>query len=318
MAESDQHGSPDRVVEAQSFVTARYGCRATGLRPLGAGEWSHAYAFTLDRRKAVIRFGRHSEDFLKDQLMSAYGSADLPVPTVRETGRAGDGYFAVSDRAPGRLLNDLDGANMRAALPGLLRALDALRAIEVPVASGYGIWIPDGTAPAATWPQALLAVCQETARVPGWRVALAASPTGAAPFRAGYARPRELVTGLPQDRHVIHGDLVNRNVLINGATITAVIDWGNAMYGDYLYDAAWLIYWWPWFPAWQDIDIGRELRQHWDQHGGTPADLEHRLLTYLIHIGLDAMSYDAFKRRPDDLARNTARVLELARTRPPI
>jgi hygromycin-B 4-O-kinase len=111
---------------------------------------------------------------------------------------------------------------------------------------------------------------------------------------------------------------VNRNVLINGATITAVIDWGNAMYGDYLYDAAWLIYWWPWFPAWQDIDIGRELRQHWDQHGGTPADLDHRLLTSLIHIGLDAMSYDAFKRRPDDLARNVARVLELARTSPPI
>jgi hypothetical protein len=78
---------------------------------------------------------------------------------------------------------------------------------------------------------------------------------------------------------------VNRNVLINGATITAVIDPGNAMYGDHLYDAAWLIYWCPWFPAWQDIDIGRELRQHWDRHGGTPADLYHRLLTYLIHIG---------------------------------
>jgi hypothetical protein len=30
MAESDQHGSPDRVIEAQRFVTARYGCRATG------------------------------------------------------------------------------------------------------------------------------------------------------------------------------------------------------------------------------------------------------------------------------------------------
>ena len=42
---------------------------------------------------------------------------------------------------------------------------------------------------------------------------------------------------------------MNRNVLINGATIIAIIDWGNAMYGDHLYDAAWLIYWWPWFPA---------------------------------------------------------------------
>ena len=153
MAESDQHGSPDRVVEAQSFVTARYGCRATGLRPLGAGEWSHAYAFTLDGRKAVIRFGRHSEDFLKDQLMSAYGSADLPVPTVRETGRAGDGYFAVPDRAPGRLLNDLDRANMRAALPGLLRALDALRAIEIPPPAATGSGYPMGPLPPPPGPR---------------------------------------------------------------------------------------------------------------------------------------------------------------------
>lgn len=156
MAESDQRESPDRVIEAQRFVTARYGCRATGLRPLGAGEWSHAYAFTLDGRKAVIRFGRHGEDFLKDQLMSAYGSADLPVPSVRETGPAGDGYFAVSDRAPGRLLNDLDGANMRAALPGLFRALERCRLSRSPppaaTASGYPMGpLPPPPGPRPCW-----------------------------------------------------------------------------------------------------------------------------------------------------------------------
>lgn len=320
MAESDpltdQHGLPQHETEAQFFVATRYGRRASRLRLLGAGEWSQAFAFTLDGRQSVIRFGRHGVDFLKDQVMAAYSSADLPVPAVRETGRAADGYFAVSDRAPGRLLNDLDGVAMRAALPGLLRALDALRAVKIPGVDGYGIWAPGGAASAATWPQALLAVSQETARVPGWRTALAASPIGPSAFGVGYARLQELVTGLPQSRHVIHGDLANRNVLAEGTRITAVIDWGNALYGDYLYDAAWLIYWWPWFPAWHDIDISRELRQHWDRTDGTPADLDHRLLTYLIHIGLDAMTYDAFKRRPDDLARNATRVLALAQTLP--
>jgi hygromycin-B 4-O-kinase len=320
MAEPDtltsQHGYPQHEAAAQSFVTARYSRRATRLRLIGSGEWSQAYAFTLDGTDSVIRFGRFGEDFLKDQIMGAYSSADLPIPAVRETGHAAEGYFAVSDRAPGCLLNDLDGAAMQTALPSLLLALDALRAVEITGASGYGVWAPDGTAPAATWPQALLAVSQETARVPGWRAALATSPIGPGAFGAGYARLQELVSGLPDSRHVIHGDLVNRNVLAEGATIAAVIDWGNALYGDYLYDAAWLIYWWPWFPAWQDIDIARELRQHWDSTGGAPADLDHRLLTYLIHIGLDAMSYDAFKRRPDDLARNASRVLELARTGP--
>jgi hypothetical protein len=65
--------------------------------------------------------------------------------------------------------------------------------------------------------------------------------------------------------------------------------------------------------AWQAIDIGQELRRHWAQHGGIPVDTEHRLLTYLVHIGLDAMCYSAFQRRWDDLARTADQVLELAR-----
>jgi hypothetical protein len=55
----------------------------------------------------VIRFGQHAEDFFKDRDMAAYSRADLPIPAVREIGPAADGYFAVSERAPGQLLNDL-------------------------------------------------------------------------------------------------------------------------------------------------------------------------------------------------------------------
>ena len=173
---------------------------------------------------------------------------------------------------------------------------------------GYGLWAPDGTGPAANWAQALLAVSQETARVSGWRAALAASPVGTGPFDQGYARLRELAEGLPDERHVIHGDLVNHNVLVQGSRITAVIDWGNALYGDWLYDAAWLIYWWPWFPQWQDIDIPAELERHWEQHGGLPPGLHHRLQACLVHIGLDAMAYNAYRRRWDDLTRNASQV----------
>ena len=135
------------------------GRRAAEIRALGAGEWSLAYALVLDGREAVIRFGQHAGDFRKDQVMAAYRSAALPVPSVLEIGAAGDGYFAVSERAHGGLLDDLDGPGMRAALPGLLAALDALRAIGVPATRGYGIWAPDGPArhqagPRRCWPSA--------------------------------------------------------------------------------------------------------------------------------------------------------------------
>ena len=79
---------------------------------------------------------------------------------------------------------------------------------------------------------------------------------------------RDLAEGLPDERHIVHGNLVNHNVLVQGPQITAVIDWGSALYGDWLYDAAWLIFWWPWFPQWRHIDITAELETHWDQHDG--------------------------------------------------
>jgi Phosphotransferase enzyme family len=222
---------PVTHAEARRFVDEHYGPRAADVRALGAGEWSRAYAFVLDGRKAVIRFGDHVEDFGKDRVMAAYSCAALLVPAVIEIGPAGDGYFAVSERAPGDLLDGLDSTGTRAVLPGLLTALDALR-----------------------------------------------------------------------DNH---------HVLVQGSRITAVIDWGNALYGDWLYDAAWLIFWWPWFPQWQDIDITAELEGHWEQHGGQPPRLHHRLRACLVRIGLDAMAYNAYRGRWDDLARTASQISEL-------
>jgi hygromycin-B 4-O-kinase len=265
----------------------------------------------LDGQPVVIRFGDHVEDFRKDQMMAVHSLEGLPIPAVTGIGAAGGGYFAVSEQAAGELLDGLDEDGMRAALPGLLAALDAIRHIDVSGSRGYGIWAPDRTGPAASWAQALLTINQETTRIPGWRAGLQCFPLSAHCFDRAYALLCELAAGLPGTRHIIHGDLLNRNVLVQGSRITAVIDWGNALYGDWLYDAAWLIYWWPWFPQWQAIDIGTELTAYWERHGGLPLDLDHRLHAYLLHIGLEAMAYNAFRGRRGDLTRVTAQVARL-------
>ena len=297
--------------EAHRFIASHFGAAATDVRFLGAGDWSRAYSIALDGREAVIRFGDHVEDFRKDQAMARHSSATLPVPAVIEIGTTGDGFFAVSERASGELLDSLDEAGMRATLPGLLTAMDTLRHIDATGTAGYGIWAPDGTGPAASWAQALLGVNRETARVPGWRAALAASPVGMRTFDLAYARLRELAEDLPDERHIVHGDLLNRNVLVRGSRITAVIDWGNALYGDWLYDAAWLIYCWPLFPQWQGIDIATELEEHWRRHGCLAPGLHRRLQAYLLHIGLGAMAYNAYRGRWDYLARFTSQTSDL-------
>jgi hypothetical protein len=45
--------------------------------------------------------------------------------------------------------------------------------------------------------------------------------------------------------------------------------------------------------------------------GSLPPGLRHRLQACLVHIGLDAMAYNAYRGRWDDLARNASQISEL-------
>jgi hygromycin-B 4-O-kinase len=201
-------------------------------------------------------------------------------------------------------------------LPSLLTALDAIGRIDLAGTAGYGIWTPGGRAPYDSWTDALLAIGTETARVPGWRAALTDSETGLGPVEAGLAKLATLAPYLPNERRMIHGDLLSHNVLAADGTVTAVLDWGNALYGDHLYDAAWLIYWWPWCPQWRTIDIYAELLTHWHATGPPPTHLHERLHAYLIHIGLDAIAYCTVQRRWDEVRHNAHTVVALTHRAP--
>ncbi len=297
---------------ARRLVRERFGARASVPVPLSAGEWSRAYSLTLDGAEAVLRLGAHGEDFEKDRAAAHLAAPRVPVPRVLESGPFDDAFYCLAPRARGTALDDLTGAGMEAVLPALLRTLDTIGALDVSDTSGYGMWTASRTAPHGTWGDALLAIATETPRVPGWRAALERSDTGPAPFDAGIARLSQLAPNLPAERRLIHGDLLSRNVLTVGDGITAVLDWGNALYGDHLYDAARLLYWWPWYPRWRRIDLRSRLTGHWRATSRVPDDLEDRLLAYRLHIGLDAIAYCAFKGRWDEVRRNSRTVLELA------
>jgi hygromycin-B 4-O-kinase len=290
--------------------------RTSEPQPLAGGAWSQAFALTLDGAEVVLRVGRHGADFAKDELVARIGGPDLPAPAVLATGEFRDWYYAISSRAYGIAFDDLSVNDVALVLPNLLAVLDGVSGIDLSDTVGYGIWTPDGRAPHSSWVDALLAIGTETARVPGWWAALARSEIGLEPVEAGLSVIAALASYLPDERRMIHGDLLSRNVLSAGGSVTAVLDWGNALYGDSLYDAAWLIYWWPWYPQWRAIDIKAELSAHWKASGLLPANLRERLHAYLIHIGLDAIAYCAFRGRWDEVRSNLDVVVALTNSSP--
>lgn len=317
MSDDERAGAASgvNVAQAETFLVDRFGADVWNVAPIGYGEWSHAFGFRSDDADQVVRFGRYVEDFAKDRRAARYGSPDLPIPPLTEIGHAFDGWYAISERAFGDFIDGLDGTRMRAVLPSLFGALDAAREADLTTTAGFGGWDADGAAPYPNWRAALLDVAADESsdRIPGWRARMAASAVGSGPFEEGLERLRSLIHHCPDERHLIHCDLLHFNVLVADDRIAAIVDWGCSMYGDFLYDIAWLMFWAPWFPRWDGIDFREEALGHYERIGLEVPHIEERLRCCGIHIGLDSLKYNAAKERWEDLAATARRTLAVAR-----
>jgi hygromycin-B 4-O-kinase len=262
---------------------------------IGEGAWSRCYGFHMGEEALVVRFGNFVEDFRKDQLAYAFNSSDLPVPEVREIGQVHGGYYAIATRAYGIPLEGVSPTEWETLAPSVAAALEAMRETALPPNAGVGGWGPDGVGSQRSWSEYLLGVGEGNPdrRTYGWRRKLAESPVGDEIFEWGYDLLKSLV-GDEVPISLLHCDLINRNVLVDGGRITGVLDWGCSIYGDPLYDLAWFEFWEPWHPNLAVELLRYELVQRWEDAGYKPENQESRLHACHLHIGLDHLAYNAF------------------------
>jgi hygromycin-B 4-O-kinase len=284
--------TPD-VQEIFRFLTVRLGANLRGVSPLGAGQWSRAFSFDTDSSPLVVRFGDHDEDFQKDRIAASWQQPGLPVPKFINMGEAFGTFYAITERAEGRFLDHLTRNEVAEVLPSLMGVLDAQRRIPVTQAAGFGGWDRNGMAEHGSWKDALLAVATERPRIAGWKRRLQEWPECEHAFHQGVERLQILAEDVPSRQDVIHSDLLNRNVLVADETVTSVFDWGCSMYGDHLYDIAWLTFCAPYTSGFDRLEIRRLARQHYVNEGFDRDDFDRRIDCYELHIG-SALTYSAF------------------------
>jgi hygromycin-B 4-O-kinase len=283
------------IQQAQGFLRNHFRDKATDVALIGAGAWSQCFGFRLGHDELAIRFGRHVDDFLKDQRAGAFAAPNLPIPRVSEIGEAFDGYYAISQRVHGEPLENANPAQWRMLVPQLAAAMEAMRRADISRHTGIGGWGEDGNATGASWRDHLLSVAEDTPakRSHGWLQKLEVSPEGMAAFEWGF----DLLQRIASDdvpRGLAHCDLINRNVLVDANKITGFFDWGCSIYGDSLYDLAWFEFWSPWYPEMDVSLLRKELTRRWNEAGDSPANIEARLAACHLHIGLDHLAYNAF------------------------
>lgn len=300
------------IEQASTFLHDRFSISPDQVILLGEGAWSRCFGYTDEGRELAIRFGHHIDDFEKDQVAHRYGTPALPVPGVYEIGEAFDGYFAISDRAHGTPLEELDTEAWLATVPAIVDALEALRAADITDTTGWGGWGLDRQGANESWSSRLLSVDTDVPamRTYGWRAKLAKSAEGDATFTWGYNLLKEVARDdIP--RALLHCDLINRNVLAEPGRLNGVFDWGCSIYGDHLYELAWFEFWSPWYPQ-HDIGYLRAmLEARWRTQGYVPHHQEERLIAAYLHIGLDHLAYNAITGDQENLLGTAKRMRAL-------
>ena len=250
--------------DISKFLRNHIGQEITDLSRIGQGEWSLAYSFRDKNTELIIRFSHLSEDFAKDRFAANFASPQLPIPKITDIGQAFEGFYAISEKADGGAIDYINQQEMQRILPSLFDLFDALRLADTSKTTGYGGWNADGNGSHGSWRETLLDITDRpTDRISGWKAKLAASSVGMAVFDKAYLQLASSVNICPEERHLIHADLLHFNLLVADDQVTSVLDWGCAKYGDFLYDLAWFSFWSPWFPSMKGIDFREEALRHY-------------------------------------------------------
>ena len=305
--------------EVQAFLQAHHRAPVTEIEALRGGYWSAAYAYRLDGRELVVRFGASREGYDMDQAALVFDRPGLPVPEVLHVGEALGGAFAISVRHHGRFLEDIDAGEAEVVAPAMDRLFAALRANVAPT-SAPPDWAGSVDPSPATWRQWLELGLADPPTWPnhGWRASLAHHPDADRLFRACEERLASLWDACPERRDLVHSDLLHQNVLLNdaGDEVTAVFSWKLSMHGDFLWDVAWCSLWSPWHPGVAALDLYRRTVAAPDLTAADLEDAEVRHTAYMLQIGAQHLGWNAWRGDLDILQQVVARTEEVLESTP--
>jgi len=278
----------------EDFLGAR-GVSIASIRSIEDGETSRAYYFTDKTNEKVLRVNSTSnEGFIKDKFAAEhFASKAVPIPVIDEIGTfmSQGMYFAISDRVPGKTLDTFSKNEINDLMPEIISVADAIHTCP-PAGEGYGWWQSKGNGKYDSWQEAL----------DGMQRADDDDTLAFVPFFEKDLHEKLIseittyYTYCPNDRYLVHGDYGFNNTLSDGRKITGVIDWNGSMYGDPLWDVAWLDFWHPY------QGYAASFKQHYENKNKLPANFNERVMCYRLINGLTSMCFFAKSNQPEKYA----------------
>lgn len=294
--------------QVRTLLSERFVAPQGELRAVEGGQIAQAIAFTASGQAYIIRINPATvPNFEKDvYVYHHYATPHVPIPPIYQLGTLGELSYAISPLMPGQNMTGLSPEETASYLPTLIATLDAIHASDVSDSRGYGAFDAQGIAPYPTWRAFITSIGDE--HPPGsfygnWHSLFAETFLEREVWERVHAAMLRLLDYCPEQRWLLHADYAFGNVLVQDGRITAVLDWANAMYGDFLFDIAWLDYG---LPNHQILD---RYAAYVAAQGRTIAHYQERLRCYRYLIALDSMRFYAKVGKEDEYMAIKAQIL---------
>lgn len=263
------------------------------LAPIGTGQNARVFSFRAGVDEYVVRFVDDviSEAFGKDQLMADWlASSSIPVPAIVARGTYQDLHYAISKKVPGAQADELSADEFSSLVPSLMDVLDAIHQVDVSDTTGYGPFDEHGVGRYSSWAESLLSLAEEENEggfYGKWHRMFDETFLDRDYFDEVLACMKSLLKYCPEERYLIHADFGFGNVLAENGKVTAVLDWAEARYGDFLCDVAWLDLGLPQF------DFSSRFRDYYLSKGREIPNYQERIDCYQLSISLDSQKWYA-------------------------
>lgn len=282
------------------------------LSIINNGQIAETYSFTSGGQAYIVRFNRDNmgANFPKEAFIAGrIASPRIPMPRIVHIGRFQELHYSINVKVPGRPLDQLPPAEYAQLLPEVMQTLDAIHHIDVSNwPPHYGVFDDHGIGLSASWRSYLASIRDEEEEwdfYGKWHTLFDTTFLERDVFDSIYREMSCLLDSCPEERYLVHGNYGYSNVITYEGSITGVLDWIDAKYGDFMYDIAWLNFWLP------EIKHAERFRYYYDRQGIPVPAYDERLRCYLCYIGMDALRFFAKSNQPKAYQWSRKRILEL-------
>ena len=309
------------ISEIEEFLTQKFGLDIKNIEILKGGEISQAFSFENKSQKYVIKIRkvkkrfRKTNPFAKEILIYEIlkkRNPKIPIPKTIEQGifkeyKRNKFIYSIVENINGSFVHLFPENKLRVVDESLVEMLYLIHTTKISDTRGYGYWEKWKKGNYKTMQEYILERLEKEKIYTNARFSSGIFELEL--YNEGAKKIQELIKFCSFKRYLVHGDFGFDNVLADTeGKITAVFDWEHSIYGDFVYDIAWLDFW-----GFRDEDNYSKLycEKFKDTELLDFENYEKRLLCYKVYIGMSAAGFFSESNQEDKYLAAKQRVLSL-------